>query len=606
MAPTVTISVASSPVVESGGGVNSLTINFAVNGDITDPNGLAVELAIDNPNNANNFWFLDLLSGELESDFYEIEGTGTNLLEVDSSGNLDAGSGKFGFIPPPFNQPFTLLLAPSASNSTASIEFPIFDDNVPEINEDVTITLNSGTGYTVGGTGTAVVTLQDSPGGTVNDPSPPAPEVSFHVDSNVLIETAETEFTFTVGVDGSIPTGGLDIKATNEITNSVGNFIVGRPKIDTDPNNPNPADPDDGDPGSGARFVVGAETTGLAGEYAPSLEQIAGGIGITVPDLIANFPDFVNDAGTAGLTGAFSLQPTEIADGFFGTVVDQTATITLQTRNDGFAEGITKLPFALVDGENYEINPFEGGEVLLIADDGISGTNSSDVLSGTNQNDVINGLGGKDKIFGKGGDDILDGSVGQDTISGGKGNDVIFGGSGRDKIFGGLGEDVINGGKGKDTITGGFGDDKIFGAAGQDVIYGGFGDDLLSGDGGRDKIFGGAGDDTIMGVTGNDTISGGAGKDTIVYGSGDGVDTIWGFNPFVDELALVAGEFDQGANGLEFVQDGLDVKLFAEFGTSSQEKLAVFKLASANVLENNTVVDDTFDDVSIANFSDFV
>ncbi len=80
------------------------------------------------------------------------------------------------------------------------------------------------------------------------------------------------------------------------------------------------------------------------------------------------------------------------------------------------------------------------------------------------------------------------------------------------------------------------GNDYIWGEGGNDWIYGNGGRDFLFGGAAADWIYGGSGDDQITGGDGNDHLYGGGGADDFVITPNNGWDTIYDFNPSVDEL----------------------------------------------------------------------
>lgn len=66
------------------------------------------------------------------------------------------------------------------------------------------------------------------------------------------------------------------------------------------------------------------------------------------------------------------------------------------------------------------------GDVLPPAgEEGILGTEETDVLHGTDADDILRGGDGDELIFGGSGDDFIDGGEGRDTIYAGDGNDII-------------------------------------------------------------------------------------------------------------------------------------------------------------------------------------
>jgi Ca2+-binding RTX toxin-like protein/phosphodiesterase/alkaline phosphatase D-like protein len=196
----------------------------------------------------------------------------------------------------------------------------------------------------------------------------------------------------------------------------------------------------------------------------------------------------------------------------------------------------------------------------------------------------IDGTGntGDNTIVGYGaGDNLIDGGAGNDTLSGGDGNDVLKGGTGNNALNGGAGNDTLySSPTGTDTLTGGIGDDvyeihngldQIVENSGEgtdtvwtDVSFtlannvenmylvgsvygvGNAGDNTIVGYGaGENVISAGAGNDTISGGAGNDLVYGGTGNDTFVFDSSSflaqvisGVDTIGDFTVDRDKIQL--------------------------------------------------------------------
>ncbi len=190
-------------------------------------------------------------------------------------------------------------------NST--IEFPIFDDIIEEIDEEFTFRIVEGVGYSIAEDGgEAVATLTDgvTPG--------VGPTVGMSVDKTELAEG--DEFTVTFNVEGEIPSEGIPV------------FV-------------------DGNAASLSEFNIFGEN-GIDPE-----EDIQG---------LAGFPASDNDAG-----------------GFFVTITEPVASITLSVFDDGSGEGVEELPFVLVNGEQYEVDS-NAGEFTLTIDDSDDGENPVD------------------------------------------------------------------------------------------------------------------------------------------------------------------------------------------------------------------------------------
>ncbi|MEM9002230.1 MAG: spondin domain-containing protein [Cyanobacteria bacterium P01_F01_bin.86] len=249
--------------------------------------------------------------------------------------------------------------------------------------------------------------------------------------------------------------------------------------------------------------------------------------------------------------------------GFFVTLVENQASITLSVFDDGANEGPEAITFTLANGEVYEVAPGADSITININDFEVVGTDEGETLVG---DEADNSIAGED---------------GADTIAGGLGNDIILGGDGDDVLRGDLNERSP-----QDGVAGG--NDIIFGGEGNDRIGGKAGNDILSGDAGDDFIWGDDGDDIIMGVTGNDTLVGdngsdGSGSDLFVFGNGDGTDTIVDFEVGTDRIGLVDGELTFA--DLTITQDGNNTLLgVAEGG----EVIAVLQNVEASALTESS------------------
>ncbi|WP_369116148.1 calcium-binding protein, partial [Crocosphaera watsonii] len=110
------------------------------------------------------------------------------------------------------------------------------------------------------------------------------------------------------------------------------------------------------------------------------------------------------------------------------------------------------LPFTLVDGELYEVDPDNAGVTLNIDDTAPALVPNFGSLGG----DTIEGVGSNELTFGGAGDDLID------TV-GGTGGNRLYGQSGDDTFI--LGSD--------DRALGGAGDDRFFLLGGDNTITGG-------------------------------------------------------------------------------------------------------------------------------------
>ena len=503
--PVVSFTATPTTLVESEG--TQVEFTFTVDGDIPTPvfndqgqivsGGLPISLNV-NTTNANGLFFVDFSAGDFEfesgtpdpfdpGNFWEFKGADDG---TDSGLAIVKDDDIFSVVEPPYNTINLILI-----DNTASIRLPILDDAITEGDETVTFTLQDGADYDVAAETTpAVLTLTDG------ETTPGGPVVSLETSTNTLIESEETEITFTINLSEPPPAGGLNLVIDSDVVAATGEFQVSRPRVDTD-----------GDGVGDTRFVRGVATTGLADPFFDS---------------------------ETGLTGSFSLQPNEDGSGFFLTVVDQTATLTFKVANDGFSEGTETFTYSVIEGEDYDVSPTNGSITLTIDDTVVEetiGTNSDDVLVGNNGSDLIRGLGGNDTLRGNGGNDQLLGNNGNDRVLGGEGDDTLAGGRGSDTLLGEAGNDSLEGGnqrdrllggEGSDTLSGGNQNDTLLGEAGNDSLEGGDQKDLLRGDAGDDTLAGGRGKDTLLGEAGDDVLAGDQQVDRIL--GGDGNDSAFG------------------------------------------------------------------------------
>jgi len=393
------------------------------------------------------------------------------------------------------------------TEANASITIPVLDDIIEEPDQTFTYTLVDGDGYAVDATANSgTFTVTDGvPGGV-------GPTVGVTASPTTLIESEQTVIEVTFTTEGEIPADGLVVQ------------FQGPPRAiaEFDVNATNPRLPEDE-----------TEVQGVA---------VSGG----------------NIVGTD-----------EVAGSLFFRINDPTATITVPVFQDDVAEGTEVLPFTLLDGELYEVDPTASAVTITIEDDA---PDDGDVIEGTDANDIL---------IGDESDNTIEALGGNDTVAGDLGNDIIMGGDGEDILRGDL-----NSRSPQDDVMGG--DDIIFGGEGNDRIGGKSGNDILSGDAGDDQIWGDDGDDILMGVTGNDILVGdnfsdGSGSDLFVFGNGDGTDTILDFEVGTDRIGLVEGELV--FSDITLTQDGSNTLMGV---ASTGEILAVLNNVQASVLSEDS------------------
>ncbi|UKP00603.1 Ig-like domain-containing protein [Nostoc sp. UHCC 0870] len=307
-------------------------------------------------------------------------------------------------------------------------------------------------------------------------------------------------------------------------------------------------------PEGGLKLFVLSPTRGALGEFVIFNED---GTPAVTWEGIAGFPE---PDGTGG--------------GFFVTLTEPTASLTLKVFDDGANEGIENITFNLVDGELYEVNPDASGITLTISDAPTNpvGDAGDNVIVGDDSNNSLFGNAGNDRIFGGLGNDYLFGGAGDDYLDGGDGNDALFGGDGNDTLLGGAGNDYLTGGAGDNLLDGGDGNDILYAGAGNNTLLGGAGDDI---------IYSGSGQNLINGGLGNDLIFLNGGQDTVVVAQGAGVDTINNFQVSLGQKVGLSGglSFEQ----LTLNQSGLDTLIQV-----GDETLAVLKFVQSSSLSSSS------------------
>lgn len=173
---------------------------------------------------------------------------------------------------------------------------------------------------------------------------------------------------------------------------------------------------------------------------------------------------------------------------------------------------------APVDGSDFAIDPFAGGQISFLANQtsatiefdivgdlvneadeeftvqlsnpsvGVLGTSTA-VITITND-DFIVGTNIAETLIGNPFSERIEGRAGDDRIEGRGGDDTLFGEQDNDELLGEDGDDILNGGEGDDILIGGPGDDQFIGGPGDDVYHlDDLGDTVLEqADAGRDRI----------------------------------------------------------------------------------------------------------------------
>ena len=189
------------------------------------------------------------------------------------------------------------------------------------------------------------------------------------------------------------------------------------------------------------------------GVYRPKLNRLKGLLAqhlVTLPGSFGEFKYEVNPLRKRRIKGDLDLSANYNAIAFIpgATLGEQEYTVIKYTGN---LIGRFEFDQSITD-RGYQIDYSAPGEIKLIAEQELLGTNINDLLIGDGEANIFKGLGGNDEIRGKGGDDRLFGNEGGDRLLGNEGNDKISGGHGNDTIIGGGGLDTLTGGEGHDDF----------------------------------------------------------------------------------------------------------------------------------------------------------
>lgn len=152
------------------------------------------------------------------------------------------------------------------------------------------------------------------------------------------------------------------------------------------------------------------------------------------------------------------------ASGFLIDLIDSSASLTLSVFDDGSGEGLETFDFAVINGEQYGVDPENPGVTLTI-DDSPELDDSFIPVFGSLGGDTIEVEGGNQLVFGGAEDDLIDASLTSETgnrIYGQSGDDTLILGTG-DRLFGGDGDDSFFAlSEGDNVITGGAGADQFW------------------------------------------------------------------------------------------------------------------------------------------------
>ena len=463
-------------------------------------------------------------------------------------------------------------------------EAPVTEDDILELDEDTSATVNVLTNDSDPDGDTLTVTMASCPAGPVS--IGPGGELTFTPDANF---NGDTTITYTVDDgNGGTSTGTVHVtvnpvndapEANDDTASTTGTTAVVIPVLanDTDV---------DGDTLSVSAATSDNGTVTINGDGTITFEANDGFTGDAIINYTVADPDGLTDDAIVTVT-VNAGDPTRdgYVDGTAGADMIDTA-YTGDPDGDMIDANDEILPgagpnddYVRAGAGNDTILAGEGDDIVEAGDgdDSVEGGVGSDTVMGGEGDDVINtgngdlapdqgyphssadSLGFDPDSDPENDRDYVDGGAGNDTISTGDDRDTIYGGTGDDVINAGIDDDIVDGGDGNDRIVGGEGNDSILGGAGNDTIYagndpdlgldvldipddndpsnpfspdrnptngmdtvdGGSGDDVIYGADDADMLRGGSGDDYIDGQIDDDIIEGNTGNDTLIGGHGD-------------------------------------------------------------------------------------
>ncbi len=177
------------------------------------------------------------------------------------------------------------------------------------------------------------------------------------------------------------------------------------------------------------------------------------------------------------------------------------------------------------------------------------------------------GQGGNDFIQGRGGDDVIDGGNGDDWLDGGAGGDQIFGGAGtNDVVAYGSSLAAVTVDMAAFTFTGGDAAGDTY--SGIEGVSGSGLNDQISGDANANRLYGQAGIDILAGRGGNDQLYGGNDNDTFVFAENGGIDTIFDFDDFGDDVIQLSISGITDFAGVQAVMTQVGADVLIDFATT--------------------------------------
>jgi subtilisin family serine protease/Ca2+-binding RTX toxin-like protein len=288
--------------------------------------------------------------------------------------------------------PTTVTFA--AGSSTALVNLNVIDDTLVEGTETATLTVTSGTGYTVGTSASATVNIAD------ND-LPVNPIIIDLSTNQTVVEgiTSPQNVTYTVTLSGD---------STETVT---------------------------------VQYATVNNTAIAGSDYTTTSGTLTFDPGVTSQDIIIPIlNDSLNEAQETFNLTLSSPTNAQLGTATVTTTISDTLTAAVTTTLATNVENLTLTGTTAINGIGNA-----GNNVLI-------GNSANNTLTGNAGNDTLNGNAGNDNLISGDGNDLLFGGAGNDTLTGGTGDDTLNGSAGNDILTGGVGKDSLTGGLGVDRF----------------------------------------------------------------------------------------------------------------------------------------------------------
>ncbi len=456
----------------------------------------------------------------------------------------------------------------AANSSTATVTVDPTADTTVEPDETVTLTLASGTGYTIGTTNAVTGTITNDDTNVTLAVSPAS--VTEDGTTNLVYTFTRSGSTtnaltvnYTIGGTATLNTDYTRTGTTNTVTFAANSSTA---TVTVDPTADTTVEPDETVTltlAAGTGYTIGTTTavTGTINNDDVSQLSINNITVVEGQDSNAILTVTVNNPNPQPISVNYTTAPINATANVdytskTGTLTiaanTSTATISIPILNDNLNEANETFAINLSNPVNATLTNNKG--IVTISDTltaNVTTTLPANVenltLTGTAN---INGTGNtlNNIITGNSGNNILNGATGIDTLIGGLGNDTYQVDTTTDTI-------TENANQGTDTVQ-----SSVTYTLGNNLEnltltgttnINGTGNTLnniITGNSGNNTLNGSDGNDTLIGGTGNDTITGGTGSDRFTFNNrNEGIDTITDFlSSQGDKITVSAAGFGGG------------------------------------------------------------